>query len=80
MRIADWQIFEPYCSTQPFWYIPGINLEPQGLHGRMVGQTYMDIHMYIQAEAARLRQASTATAPRKKRNTHDVIPMMALPQ
>ena len=30
----------------------------------------------IRAEAARLRRASTAMAPRKKRNTHDGIPMM----
>ena len=34
----------------------------------------------IRAEAARLRRASTAMVPRKKRNTHDGIPMMALPQ
>ena len=38
------------------------------------------IYIYIQAEAARLWRASTAMAPREKRNTHNVIPMMALPQ
>ena len=39
------------------------------------------MYIYIRAEAARLRRASTAMAPRKKqRNTHDGIPMMVLPQ
>ena len=39
------------------------------------------IYIYILAEAARLRRASSAIASRKrKRNMHDGIPMMELPQ
>ena len=41
---------------------------------------YIYIYIYIRAEAARLRRASPAMAPgKKKRNMHDGIPLMALP-
>ena len=38
------------------------------------------LFIYIRAEAARLRRAPLLWRPVKKRNTHDGIPMMALPQ